>query len=269
MMHCCIGRAGLAVFQFNLIFAAWIKFPPPYHAAAVVMTVVLGSGFLALSAVALRWSSHALAPGTAGPVRCRGASCWLHGAWAGLTLICSLSRLRRPAAAVIMNWWCWDHACLPQVEAAMSRFGNSLAPCSSGSVRVQYIQSCSRAGGAREASRRHQVLHESTVILFGAHAAQRRPVGRHADGAGRPALGLAPRACPARRGILGAPHSCGGPPRASQQGGGPRATAAAGRRAGRAGTWRRRPALPRPPGSRRGRSRRPEGRPRQGPRGAL
>jgi len=101
-MHCCIGRAGLAVFQFNLIFAAWIKFPPPYHAAAVVMTVVLGSGFLALAAVALRWSSHALAPGTTGPVRCRGASCWPRGARGRPDpLLHPMKCLRRYAAAVI------------------------------------------------------------------------------------------------------------------------------------------------------------------------
>ena len=63
---CC---AGLAVFQINLIFAAWIKFPPPYHAAACVMTVVLGAGFVALVSFVARWSSHALARACASNVR--------------------------------------------------------------------------------------------------------------------------------------------------------------------------------------------------------
>ena len=57
------------MFQINLIFAAWIKFPPPFHAAASVMTVVLGAGFIALIAVVARWSSHALARTCPGSVR--------------------------------------------------------------------------------------------------------------------------------------------------------------------------------------------------------
>ena len=57
------------MFQINLIFASWIKFPPPYHAAACVMTVVLGAGFVALVAFVARWSSHALARACSSNVR--------------------------------------------------------------------------------------------------------------------------------------------------------------------------------------------------------
>jgi len=57
------------VFQLNLIFAAWIKFPPPnYQYAAIVMTAVLGTGCLAVIAVVVRWSGHAVSRGMPGRV---------------------------------------------------------------------------------------------------------------------------------------------------------------------------------------------------------
>eukprot|EP00884_Botryococcus_braunii_P013083 jgi/Botrbrau1/21776/Bobra.0190s0004.1 len=51
---------GVAVFQVTLIFAAWIKFPAPYHNSAIAMTCVLGVGLVWLLAIYLRWGPHAI-----------------------------------------------------------------------------------------------------------------------------------------------------------------------------------------------------------------